>query len=243
MNILITNDDGYKAPGLAAAYEAVRKLGSVSVVAPTSERSACSHMITLRRPITVERLNHPPFGKIYAVDGTPADCVRLAFTELVPSRIDLVVSGINSGANAGVDTFYSGTIAGAREGAILGIPAIALSQALRRDVEIDWPTASAVAGQIVGNLIEQALPERAIWNVNLPAPIPPNPMDHIHRVSVATHPMPMRFKRTEREDGRILEFEYGASYWARDESGPNDYSVIRDGGISITAVPLVGELK
>src|SRR3972149_10306423 len=106
-------------------------MGKVHVVVPKSERSACSHTIALRGPITVQRRTHPVYGLSYAVDGSPADCVRLAVGTLVGGPIDLCISGINHGANAGVDTFYSGTVAGAREAAILGIRAIALSQARR----------------------------------------------------------------------------------------------------------------
>jgi 5'-nucleotidase len=138
MTVVLTNDDGFEAPGLLAAFEALRGMDGVHVVAPRAERSACSHTITLKSPIGVERITHGGLGTVYAVDGTPADCIRLAFAALIEGPIDLVVSGINRGANAGVDTFYSGTIAGAREAAILGIPAIAVSQAVRRGVEADW---------------------------------------------------------------------------------------------------------
>lgn len=241
MNILLTNDDGFDAPGLQASYLAVRSLGTVFVVAPKSERSACSHMITLRRPIQVERrTEHEPYGTGFAVDGTPADCVRLAVAALIDTPIDLVVSGINRGANAGVDVFYSGTIAGAREGAILGIPSIAVSQAIRSNLDVDWDAATEVTHELIKTLVAETLPGPGFWSINLPAPIPSNPSGHIHRVPVATHPMPMSFNRSDSDDGRTMAFEYGASYWLRDVTGPSDYSVIRDGGIAITAVPLVG---
>lgn len=240
MDILLTNDDGYDAPGLRAAHEAIRHLGKVHVVAPSAERSACSHTITLREPIVVKRRTHELFGPSFAVDGTPADCVRLAHTALIDRPIRLVVSGINRGANAGVDTFYSGTVAGAREGAILGIPAIALSQALRAGVETDWPAATAVCKRIVDLLSEETLPGPGFWNVNLPAPIPDHAVESMQRVPVAVHPMPLNFESTEADDGDTLEFGYGASYWLRDVTGPSDYSVIRDGVVAVTAIPLVG---
>ena len=182
MNILLTNDDGYDAPGLRAAFEALRDLGTVHVVAPKEERSACSHTITLRRPITVERKKHPLFGPSFTVDGTPADCVRLATAALVEKPLALVVAGINRGANAGVDTFYSGTVAGAREGAILGIPAIAVSQSIRAEVETDWAPATDVTRTLVKQLITEQLPGSGFWSVNLPAPIPDDPMSHVQRV-------------------------------------------------------------
>jgi 5'-nucleotidase len=240
MNILLTNDDGYDAPGLRAAFEALCDLGTVHVVAPKDERSACSHTITLRQPITAERRKHAVYGRSFAVDGTPADCVRLATAALVEKPLALVVAGINRGANAGVDTFYSGTVAGAREGAILGIPAIAVSQAVRAETETDWSAATAVTRELIKQLITEQLPGSGFWSVNLPAPIPADPMDHVQRVPVAIHPMPMMFDREESGDGRSIEFGYGASYWLRDVSGPSDYSVIRDGGIAVTAIPLIG---
>lgn len=240
MNILVTNDDGWDAPGLHAAVDALNDLGSVHVIAPKAERSACSHTITLGRPITVERLQDEHLGTVYAVDGTPADCVRLAVAALVERPIDLVVSGINRGANAGVDAFYSGTVAGGREAAIQGILAIAVSQALRPDVETDWAAATDVAARLIKDLLEDSLPGPGFWSVNLPAPIPADAQNHIHRVPAAAHPTPMTFDRAEREDGRVMEFDYGASYWLREVSAPSDYSVIRDGGIAVTAMPLFG---
>ena len=244
MNILLTNDDGFDAPGLHAAYQAVRSLGAVLVVAPKSERSACSHMITLRAPVRVERrTHHETYGTGFAVDGTPADCVRLAVAALVDHRFDLIVSGINRGANAGVDIFYSGTVAGAREGAILGVPSIAVSQGIRSEVEIDWDATSAITRHLVETLVKEQLPGPGFWSINLPSPIPDNPRDHIHRVPVAAHPMPMSFNRNDSDDGKTMEFDYGASYWLRDVTGPSDYSTIRDGEIALTAVPLVGEFS
>ncbi len=239
MNVVLTNDDGYDAAGLRAAYDALTPLGRVHVVAPSTERSACSHTITLRRPITVERRTHPTYGVSFAVDGTPADCVRLAFAALVEHPIDLLVAGINQGANAGVDTFYSGTVAGAREAAILGIRAIAVSQA-QRGIPPDWTAATAVTKLLIADLLREKLPGPGFWSINLPAPIPPEPMKHVHRVPVAIHPLPMTFDRTDSPDGKIMEFDYGASYWLRDVTGPSDYSVLKDGGIAVTAIPLYG---
>jgi len=239
MIIMLTNDDGCEAPGLRSAFDALCDRGDIYVVAPSTQRSACSHTITLGRPITVEPREHDRFGTLYAVDGTPADCVRLGVAALVERPVDLVVSGINAGANAGVDTYYSGTIAGAREAAILGMRAIAVSQALRADVTPDWSAAREVTAALIKELLEEPLPGPGFWSINLPAPIPADALDHIHRVPIAAHPMPMKFDQSERHDGR-MEFAYGASYWLREVSAPSDYSVIRDGGISITAIPLFG---
>lgn len=240
MRIVLTNDDGYDAPGLQAAFQALQQLGNVHVVAPTTERSACSHTITLGRPITVERIKHDEFGTVFAVDASPADCVRLAVAALIEKPIDLVVSGINRGANAGVDTYYSGTVAGAREAAILGHRAISVSQAVRADVQPDWSAARDISAEMIKELIDESLPGPGFWSINLPAPIPADARDHIHRVPLASHPMPMNFDRADRDDGR-MEFAYGASYWLREVTAPSDYSVIRDGGIAVTAIPLFGQ--
>ena len=239
MNILLTNDDGYRAAGLQAAYRALSALGRVHVVSPASEQSACSHKITMDRPITVRKLDHPGLGSIHAVEGTPADCVRLAVIELLEQRPDLVVAGINQGANAGVDTFYSGTIGGAREGAILGMPAIALSQAYRRGIEPDWALATEVVASIVPDLLTESLPGPGFWSVNLPAPIPDDFARHIHRTAVALEPMPFTFDKVH-EDG-VARYNYPRDYWSRRTTVPSDYTVIRDGGISIAAIPLIGK--
>jgi len=239
MDILITNDDGFEAEGLAAAFEAVRDMGTVHVIAPVSERSACSHTITLRRPIAVQRVNHERFGPIHAVDGTPADCVRLS-PELLDRPLDLVVSGINRGANSGVDIFYSGTIAGAREACILGIPSIAVSQSLRSGIPTDWTAASHITSLLIHELIREKLSARGFWSINLPAPIPPDARNRVHRVPVASSPAPPGYERVNLEDGRMIEFKSASGYWVREDAGPSDYTVIRDGGISVSAIPLHG---
>ncbi len=257
MQIVLTNDDGYDAVGLSAAHRAIALLGNVHVVAPLHERSACSHAITLRRPIVAQQRTDGPYESLHVIDGSPADCVRLAVAELfaAPSGdadnehasvseppcppIDLVVSGINRGANAGVDTYYSGTVAGAREAAILGLPAIAISQAIRNDVDTDWDTTAKVAGKLIRILIDERLPGPGFWSVNLPAPIPPDALEHIRRVPVASQPMPMSFEKTACNDGKTA-YAYGASYWQRETEGPSDYNAIRNGHIAVTAIPLFG---
>lgn len=261
MRIVLTNDDGYDAEGIRAAYGALVSLGSVHVVAPLHERSACSHAITLRRPIIAQHCTDGPYESCHIVDGSPADCIRLAVAELfatptaepedgrktasdrdIPSRprIDLVVSGINRGANAGVDTFYSGTVAAAREAAILGLPAIAVSQAIRNDVETDWDVTANVAGELIRMLIDESLPGPGFWSINLPAPIPDDALKHVQRVPVASHPMPMRFEKTACDDGRTA-YTYGASYWQRETQGPSDYNAISNGHIAVSAIPLFGK--
>lgn len=240
MNILLTNDDGYAAPGLRAAFEAVRELGTVHVVAPRTECSACSHAITLRRTISVDRIEHDLFGTVYRTSGSPADCVRLGVAELIDRPVDLVVSGINRGANAGVDTFYSGTVAAAREAAFMGIKSIAVSQAIRKDIEVDWDVTARAAQQLIKRLADEPLPGPGFFTVNFPAPLTLEALDSVQRVPVAMHPTPLSFDRSSDGDGD-LGFVYGAQYWSREVNGVTDYTVIRDGGIAVCAVPLLGK--
>lgn len=241
MNILLTNDDGLHAPGLVAAYEALAGLGDVTVVAPRVERSACGHAITHRGSITVEKKIHSRFGSAFAVDGTPADCVRVAMAGLVKHTFDFVFSGINNGANTGIDTYYSGTIAAAREAAVMGLRSYAFSQAIRSGVDTDWVATAQAAGFVLRDLLNESLPGLGFWSVNLPAPIAVNPRSEVHRVPVARCAAPAQFKVAKREGGRFIDFQNGAPYWTREVTGPNDYTVVRDGGIAITTIPLFAD--
>lgn len=164
MKILISNDDGYQAPGIVALYEALRDLGEVEVVAPEHNNSAKSNALTLHSPLYVHRAAN---GFRY-VNGTPADCVHVALTGLLGYRPDLVVSGINNGANMGDDTIYSGTVGAAMEGYLFGIPAIAFSQ-----VDKGWghiSDAARMARELVQQFGQQKLIGQQPWllNVNIP---------------------------------------------------------------------------
>jgi 5'-nucleotidase len=162
MRILVSNDDGYLAPGLAALAAAMRPLGEVTVVAPEQNASGASNSLTLSRPLTVQRT---PDGVTY-INGTPSDCVHVALTGLLDHRPDLVVSGINNGQNMGDDTIYSGTVAAAMEGYLFGIPAIAFSLVDKGWAHLD--AAAAVAGDIVRRHIERPLAGPFLLNVNIP---------------------------------------------------------------------------
>jgi len=163
MRILITNDDGYLAPGLAALVKACEGLGDLDVVAPEQNASGTSNSLTLNRPLSVYTAAN---GFLY-INGTPSDCVHLALTGVLPHRPDLVVSGINNGANMGDDTLYSGTVAAAMEGFLFGIPAIAFSQVAKGWGDLD--AASRVARSVIQQVLRQP-PVRAPWllNVNIP---------------------------------------------------------------------------
>src|SRR5215212_6903919 len=145
MNILLTNDDGIMAPGIVAMYRELTKLGDVHVVAPETVQSATGHGITLTSPLLTSRVTIENAFTGTAVDGRPADCVKLAVAQLLPREPDLVVSGMNAGANVGVNVIYSGTVAAAIEAAFLGLPAIAVSLHLRSDVQTDYDRAAGYA--------------------------------------------------------------------------------------------------
>src|SRR5687767_497706 len=149
--ILITNDDGVHAPGIHALAAALAKLGDVHVVAPDREVSACGQSLTLKHPLRAEQIE----TNVWSVDGTPADCVNLALVKLLPRRPELVVSGINRGANLGEDIFYSGTVGGAREGTFFGVPSIAVSLAVRADAE--FGPAAAFAARLAGAVLSKGL--------------------------------------------------------------------------------------
>jgi 5'-nucleotidase len=161
--ILVTNDDGYFSPGLQALAAALRPLGQVTVVAPQVEASAVGHALTLRRPLRLEQVS----DGVFAVDGTPTDCVNIAIDKVLDGKPDLVVSGINKGLNVGDDVTYSGTVAGALEGALLGYQAMAVSMQFTRG-EWDFGPASSTAAVLAAALLEHPLPTRTFLNVNVP---------------------------------------------------------------------------
>lgn len=162
MRILIANDDGYQSAGIGALNVAMKRLGTTTVVAPDRNRSGASNSLTLTHPIHVRR--HA--DDVYAVEGTPADCVNIALSGLLETEVDIVVSGINDGPNMGDDVLYSGTVAAAMEGRFLGQPAIALSMASHKPAHFE--TAAKIAEQLVIHLSKVPLPGNTILNVNVP---------------------------------------------------------------------------
>ncbi len=162
MEILISNDDGYLAPGLAALVEAVQQVAEVTVVAPERNQSGASNSLTLGYPL---RVHEAPNGYFY-VEGTPADCVHLAITGLLDSEPDMVIAGINKGANMGDDVLYSGTVAAATEGRFLGLPAIAVSLAGNKFSY--FATAGQVVVKLLDHLKSESLPPDTILNINVP---------------------------------------------------------------------------
>jgi 5'-nucleotidase len=168
MRILISNDDGILAPGLAALRAAVADMGEITVVAPDSAQSAAGHGITLKRPLVVQRVHlggEAPFEGL-SVDGQPADCVRLAMYRLLDRFPELVLSGINAGPNVGINVLYSGTVAAAAEGAMCGIPAVAFSAHIAD--QADFPHIARLCRWVLDQLLDQGLRAGELINVNIP---------------------------------------------------------------------------
>lgn len=162
--ILVTNDDGVHSPGLIALYKAMKELGDAFIAAPDRERSAASHSLTMHRPLKVEELREG----IYSINGTPTDCVAIGAEKIKARRPDLIVSGINKGANLGDDVTYSGTVAAAIEGAILGVSSIAISLVLNGSLPLHFDTAVHYASQAAKYVLSNALPYDTLLNINVP---------------------------------------------------------------------------
>ena len=160
--ILVTNDDGVHSPGIIALYKAMKSLGDAYIVAPDRERSAAGHSLTMHRPLKAEEIRE----HVFSVNGTPTDCVTLGINKLLPKKPDLIVSGVNKGANLGDDITYSGTVAGAIEGTIFGISSAAFS--LISDKHYHYETASFFAVKIAEHILCHSLPYDTLLNVNIP---------------------------------------------------------------------------
>jgi 5'-nucleotidase len=239
--ILVTNDDGVGAPGIAAAREALMDVGDVIVSAPDRERSASSHSISLDRPLRVDEVEQG----VFSIDGTPVDCVYLALLHLVPRKPDLVVSGINNGYNLGSDVFYSGTVAGAVEAALRGVPALAVS--LERQRPQDFSRAAGFLAALAAETVRRgagALPERSLLSVNVPSG------------PVTGYQVTFLGRRVYRDQVDVREDLRGRSYYwiggpeeaATDVPG-SDCRAVRDGLVSLTPLdldlthaPLIGDL-
>ncbi|HHY06895.1 MAG TPA: 5'/3'-nucleotidase SurE [Clostridia bacterium] len=169
MRILVTNDDGIRAPGVQALAQKMSKLGEVALIAPLEEKSAIGHGITIRDPICVHKINIEGVSQAWGVKGTPADCVKLGLTELFTEKCDLVISGINNGPNLGTDVLYSGTVSAAIEGVILGVPSLAISLAAWNYE--DYSVAADIIYTLIKYMIKNKfkLPVGTLLNVNVPA--------------------------------------------------------------------------
>ena len=222
--ILVTNDDGYRSEGIHALARALRGIGEVTIVAPTSEASAIGHALTLRHPLRLERID----DHVFAVEGTPTDCVNVAVTHVFKGLPELVVSGINKGWNLGDDITYSGTVAGALEGALLGIPAIAVSLRQTRG-DYDFSYAARAAATLGEAMLRRPLPPRTFLNINVPKGQPQG-----YRVTVQAKRNHVT-SVSERHDPKGRPYywiEEGQNEWEPHDR--SDYQAVRDGYISVT---------
>lgn len=237
-SILVTNDDGIHSPGLHALADALRPLGEVTIVAPDREKSAASHALTLHRPVTIRQVE----PGVYTADGTPADCVYLGSLSVLERKPDLVASGINRGSNIGDDVTYSGTVAAALEGTILGISSIAISQAAGIDNErgqhgelaFSWDTSARAARQVATQVLSEGLPDDILLNINVPV----DPVKGVRCTRQGKHLYDQVSHQVVDPRGRI-------SYWvgsgeAREieQSEDTDYMSVRRGYVSITPLHL-----
>jgi 5'-nucleotidase len=232
MRILISNDDGILAPGIAALHSAVADMGEVSVVAPHGPQSASAHAITLRTPMAVGHVELAEFSGI-SVDGRPADCVRLAIRELLDHRPDIVLSGINDNANVGVNLFYSGTVAAAAEAAMIGIPSVAFSAA-RGNQPLDFARAAVLCRKVLDHLLTAGLAPGDLINVNIPdLSIPGRPigLSVVHQSDGEIHDS---YTREVGLDGRET-WRLGDNYtYGPDHHEDSDVGCLREGNITIT---------
>ncbi|PQO26078.1 5'/3'-nucleotidase SurE [Blastopirellula marina] len=233
MKILLANDDGIYAPGLAAMEKALRAIGDVTVIAPATEQSGVGHSITFLSPLVCKEIYDGDRKRGYAVEGSPADCVKLGVVELMDERPDLIVSGINGGLNAGINVLYSGTVGAAIEGAFFGITSIAVS--LEWDEHAQFDRAAEMARQIISQILEHKSKSPRLYNLNIPTPatkLPPGEAElKIVPMGVARYGEHF----IKRKDPRNRDY-----YWATGDPRPEhgeeetDLSALEKGYLTLT---------
>jgi 5'-nucleotidase len=228
--ILLTNDDGIYAPGLAAMEQELRALGEVCVVAPATEQSGVGHSITYLTPLIVNEVFYGDEHWGRAVEGSPADCVKIAVAEFCPSRPDLVVSGINGGLNAGINVLYSGTVAAAIEGAFFGITSVAVS--LEFDEHAQYDKAARLARGVIEQVLDKKEPEPQLYNMNIPtAALHGTPRVRVVPTDVSQYGE--QYERRTDPFGRVY-------YWLYGQPPPpgsgreTDLSVLAEGCVALT---------
>jgi len=233
VRILLTNDDGIYAPGLRALRTELVKLGDVTVVAPATEQSAVGHSITLLAPLLVQEVldEHNQFMG-WAVEGRPADCVKLALLELLPEPPDLVVSGLNAGSNAGINVLYSGTVAAAIEAAFFRHTSIAVSLEYTKPKPLDFPQAAKLARQVIEQILGQRPAPGTLFNVNIPS-LEKGPVRGIRTVPQNVAPYSESFDRRLDPRGRVY-FWTNPGFDCPDPHPDTDVTALREGYITVT---------
>ncbi len=231
MQILLTNDDGIYAPGIAALKHQIQTLGQITVVAPDIEQSGVGHSITFSHPLRIRQvyLNNEFIG--YGVNGSPADCVKLAAHEIMKKGPDVVISGLNMGANVGIHILYSGTVAAAVEAAIMGFPSIAVSFEIT-DQYADVGEAAKVARGVIERIIKHKLPKGSLLNVNIPSR-PSNQIKGIKITRQFAHDFKETFDKRIDPGGRAYYWLMGTNKSIHREEG-TDLTAVNEGYISIT---------
>jgi 5'-nucleotidase len=227
MRFLLTNDDGIEAPGLEALFVTAKLLGDPVVVAPVEMLSGCSHRITTHIPLKVGQRG----ANRFAVEGTPADCVRIGLHTLVPNAA-WVLSGINHGGNLGVDVWHSGTVAAVREAVLHGWPGIAVSHFRARGKEYNWTAAVRWLVPVLRDVLARPWRPGVFWNINLPHLEPGDPMPEVVHCPLDPAPLPLSFRR----DGEL--FHYDGDYHERQRRPGSDVDVCFRGGIAVTEITL-----
>jgi 5'-nucleotidase len=225
MTFILTNDDGIDADGIHALSNAIK--GEKIIVAPKKCLSGCGHQITTRSSIHVQKRNENE----YAIDGTPADCSRIGITQICPD-VKWVLSGINAGANLGIDTYISGTVAAVREATILGIPSIAISHWINKPLVIDWAMATELSKKVLADLLPRELPPNCFWNVNLPHLSPNSKNPEIIFCKSSIDPLPIKYKI----EGDL--YFYQGEYSQRKRTINTDVDVCFNGNISVSMIQL-----
>jgi 5'-nucleotidase len=230
VQILLTNDDGIYAPGLAAMERALRKLGDVAVVAPATEQSGVAHSITYLRPLTAKEVFDGSRRRGWAVDGSPADSVKIGVFEFCPKRPELVVSGINGGLNAGINVLYSGTVAAAIEGAFYGITSVAVSLEFEERAEFD--RAAELALRVIRRILAIKGPQPQLYNVNIPT--------RAIRQATGVKVVPMGVYRYGEKFEKRIDPRGRSYFWATNEPLPprgeqeTDLTALEQGYITVT---------
>jgi 5'-nucleotidase len=233
MLILLTNDDGIAAPGLVAMYHELRLLGDVEVVAPATVQSAAGHGITLSTPLLTSRVTVPGAFTGTAIEGRPADCVKLAIAHILPRRPDLVVSGMNAGANTGINVIYSGTVAAAIEAAFLGLPAIAVSLYLRNHIPTDYARSAQLGRQTIEQILAAGLGPGEVATINVPPLLPSESPAGIKVVRQCTNAWTDTYEK--RLDPRGRPYYWNSSVFNLGDTDPDtDVAALRDGYITVT---------
>jgi 5'-nucleotidase len=226
MKLLVTNDDGIDAEGIAALAEAAATVGEPVVVAPAGPQSGVSHTVTTGTAVRVEAR-----GAGHAVFGTPADCARVGLLRIIPDA-RFVLSGINHGGNLGADVYYSGTVAAVREAVLHGWTGVALSQYKKKTLPFDWPRAGRWAARVLADLLARPPRRGAFFNVNLPHLLPTDPDPEVVFCPLDPHPLPLSYRHEE--TGLV----YDGNYHLRERVAGADVDVCFSGRIAVTELRL-----